>query len=70
MTNFDSLSFIVKNVLETVKKTVTLGFILIDKKELVNVMYGGQNNPPQRYSCWNLGKLNMLDCMAKGTLLM
>ena len=48
MINFDSLdSVIVKNALETVKNTVTLGFILTDKKEFVNVMCGGQKNSPK-----------------------
>lgn len=45
MISFDSLdNVIVKNALETVTNTVTVGFILIDKKEFVNVMCGGQNN--------------------------
>ena len=33
-----------KECTETVKNTVTVGFLLIDKKEFVNVMCGGQNN--------------------------
>ena len=45
MISFDSLdNVIVKNTLETLKNNVTVGFILIDKKEFVNVMCGGQNN--------------------------
>ena len=40
MISFDSLdNVIVKNALETVKNTVTVGFILIDKKEFVNVVW-------------------------------
>ena len=45
MISFDSLdNVIVKNALVTVMNTVSVGFILIDKKEFVNVMCGGQNN--------------------------
>lgn len=65
MISFDSLdNVIVKNALETVKNTVTVGFILIDKKEFVNVMCGGQKNSPKDVAVgiWGICEKRLCEC--------
>ena len=65
MISFDSLdNVIVKNALETVKNTVTVGFILIDKKEFFNVMCGGQNNSPKDVAVgiWGICEKGLCEC--------
>ena len=65
MISFDSLdNVIVKNALETVKNTVTVGFILIDKKEFVNVMCGGQKNSPKDVAVgiWGICEKTLCEC--------
>ena len=58
MISFDSLdNVIVKKALDTVKNTVTVCFILTDKKEFVNVMCGGQKTTPKMLLLESVGSV-------------
>ena len=62
---FNSLGNVnAKNAWETVKNTLTVGFILIDKNEFVNVMCGGQNNSPKDVTVgiWGISERGFCKC--------